>query len=273
MKFIIIFFLAISSYKLHSETRSLGHLLSRNDYMMDESKCMLGLEFSGCKVGSSTLVGISPFLYTGYELNNIYIRHRLKTDESTTHTIDFGVVDNIHKKDPNSDDYIVASEYEAYDMQAFMFNYITTFYLSNKSRLSFNNSLFYYTNYHKPFSLRRPDPSLKKLQLNSSLLFETPFTDSLTMCSELGFLQFNGDFPRIQAGASLDFHRSKFLFKLGFSVTSTLSGFFVSKIRPNRGDYQQELLQTKEGYYQKLDREKIKYDFALHPEINIQYEF
>jgi hypothetical protein len=93
------------------------------------------------------------------------------------------------------------------------------------------------------------------------------------MASELGVLQLNRKYPRIQGGASLDFHTENFLFKIGFSVTSTLSGFFVTEDRPVRKDYQQELVLTRDGFYQDLDEGKVQYDFALHPEINIQYTF
>ena len=93
------------------------------------------------------------------------------------------------------------------------------------------------------------------------------------MTSELGLLQFNGKYPRIQGGASLDFHKDNFLLKIGFSVTSTLSGFFVNSSSSARNDYQQELLLTTKGFYQELNEAKVRYDFALHPEINVQFTF
>lgn len=272
MKQFILILLFIFSLNIYSEVRSFGHLLSRNDYLLDERRCVVGVEFSGCRI-NSTLIGTSPFLFFGYELKNIYIRQKINETNDIINTIDIGLMDNIHQKDRNSDEYLYASEYHLYDMKALMLNLITTYKIQDRLKLSWNNSLFYYSNYRKPFSLRRPDRKLKDVQLNSSLLFENPFTNNITMVSELGLLQYNGEFPRIQGGASLDFHTTNFLFKIGFSVTSTWSGFFVDVDRPLRRDYQQELLSTKDGYYQTLDREKIKNDFALHPEINLQYVF
>jgi hypothetical protein len=254
-----------------AEVRSFGHLLSRNDYILDDHRCVVGLIFSGCRI-ESTLIGTSPFLIFGYDLNNIFIRQRISESEDIINTIDLGFVDNIHKKNAD-DEFYYFQEHELYDMRAGMFSFITTFKVQEKIKVSWNNSLFYYPNYRKPFSLRRPDPKVKKMQLNSTLLFENFFTNNMSMTSELGFLQFNGQYPRIQAGASLDFHSSNFIVKIGFSVTSTWSGFFVNAARTSRNDYQQELLRTSEGYYQTLDTEKTKYDFALHPEINIQYVF
>lgn len=271
MKLLLLFSTFISSTQVVADGRAFGHLLTRNDYLLEEKTCVVGIEFTGCKIGNSTIVGTSPFLIFGYDLKNIYIRQRISTSEEINQTIDLGLVDNIHKR--SNKDFYYTSESNAYDMSAIMLNYITTFNLSNSNKLSWNNSAFYYPNYRRPFSLRRPDPKLKKIQFNSSVLFESPFSQHVGLASEIGLLQFNGKYPRIQGGASLDFHTENFLVKIGFSISSTLAGMFVSADKPDRHDYQQELLLSREGFYQELDREKVKYDFALHPEVNIQYTF
>lgn len=268
--FLILFFL---SSKIFAQARSFGHLLSRNDYLIDDQRCVVGVEYVGCRIGDSTLVGTSPFLIQGYDLKNIYIRKRISKNEDIVNTIDLGLVDNIHDRKLRDDMDHFTDKDEVYDMSAIMLNLITTFNSPNKKKLNWNNSIYYYPNYRRPFSLRRPDPKVTKLQLNTSLLFENPFSKHVAMISEIGLLQLNGKYPRIHAGASLDFHTENFLFKIGFSITSTISGFFVRPDESTRNDYQQELIETEKGFYTKLDEEKIKDDFALHPELNIQYTF
>ena len=272
LKFFFVILLILISPLSLATVRSFGHLLSRNDYIADEYRCVIGIEFVGCRF-NSTLIGTSPFLFDGYKLKSLLIRQKIFEDNQFVHTLDLGLVNNIHKIDPNNLDELYDFERQCYDMSAIMVDYIITFKLLDNKKLSFNNSVFYYSNYRKPFSLRRPDPGIKKVQLNSSLLLESPFTEQISTATELGFLQYNGKYPRIQAGASLDFHGAHLLIKIGFSVTSTLQGFFVTTDRSARSDYQQELLSTQDGFYQVLDIDKVKHDFAVHPEINLQYFF
>lgn len=261
MKLFLLVSLLLTNIAL-AEVRSFGHLLTRNDNYFEDKRCVLSFELTGCRLGP-TLIGMSPFLLSHYKLNSVYTRTRLATYDKTTHTLDIGYVNTADKKDLSNE----------YDMESVMFNYVYGIKLSSTFNLYWNASYFYYSDYRYPFSLLRPDPKVKKHQFNISALIEGRVSEYMLTSTEFGVLQFNGQYPRIQAGTSMEFNYQNFLVKFGISITSTFNGFFVDMFNSKRNDYQQEILSTSDGYYQEFDRAKIKKDFAVHPEINILYAF
>lgn len=264
MKYIIILsFLLLLPFSSFSSTRSFGHNVAQTDYMLKNKTCSLGLQVLACRV-SKVAFAVSPFLLKFYNMNNVFVKYRFHESDKFNHTAQVSYFNTFNKR--TNGGYL-------YDMEAVFGNYIITYKYSPNFTFHLNTILNYYMNDEFPFSIRRPTLKRNKAQLNISALFESRLTKRLYLLGEVGLLHVLDSYPRLHTGASLGYSLDSFYFQFGFNMTSTASGLFVSPGQSQRNDYQQELLRDGAGYSTDMDENLIKEDFAVHPEITVQYSF
>ncbi len=265
----LIFYPTLSFAENPESLRPLGHSFSHTDYLADGHKATAGLQALGIPF-PNMLLATSPYLLYEYNMWNLYFRRRVKEGERWIQTIEVAYFKGDRSISARSKDRYALGYYS---MEAFWGYYIWTLKLPNKNKLHINTNLNYYSTDKFPFSLHRPTMDRSPFQLNQSVLLEAHLTDSVSLLSELGLLHLNDEYPRVQAGASIFKAFTHWTLQVGFSMTATIDGLFVDHTNQARQDYQQELRWRPEGFYGPLERQKVKEDFALHPEIFFQYYF
>jgi len=256
----ILFLLPLSSY---SSTRSFGHNVAQTDYMLKDKRCSLRFQAVACRV-KNVAFAISPFLLKFYNMSNIFVKYRFRESDSFNHTAQVSYFNTFNKR--TNGGYL-------YVMEAIFGNYILTYKYSPDFKFHLNTILNYYINDEFPFSIRRPTVKRSMTQLNISGLLESRLTKRLSLLGEVGLLHILDSYPRLHTGASLGYSLDNFYFQFGFSMTSTIGGLFVSPGQSERNDYQQQLLRDGVGYNTSMRESLIKEDFAVHPELTVQYIF
>lgn len=256
----------------HENNRPFGHNLSHTDFFPKKS-CSVGLQVVAC--GRETwAVGTSPFLIGIYNMTNIYfltrIGREINGNKKTLQMAFFDTFSEENKIDPNRPTRRLNSHYQQQSVMAY---YIYSQNVRDNYRLHWNTSVSYFFDDTHPFSLRRPTYHRRKYQLNFTTLHEIQATEYMGIQGELGFMHLEDRYPRFHGGASLYFKGKHWLVQFGFTLTSTVDGLFVNPEQPNRFDYQQELRMRTNGYNDPFDKNKIKEDFSLHPEVALQYLF
>jgi hypothetical protein len=273
-KYLLFFSLFMSSSwgGFHEKNRPFGHNLSHTDYF-PENSCSVGLQVVACGK-KRWAIGTSPFLISIYNMNNIYFLTRLGREiNGNKKTLQVAYFNTFSEEDidnPNNSSRRLNSKYQQHSVMAY---YIYSQNVRDNYRLHWNTSVSYFFDDKQPFSLRRPTYHRRKYQLNFTTLHEVKMTEFMGIQGELGMIHLEDRYPRVHTGASLFFKSKHWLFQLGFTLTSTPDGLFVNPVEPNRFDYQQELRLNKNGYNDPFDKNKIKEDFSMHPEIAIQYLF
>jgi hypothetical protein len=266
------FFTNVSLASFYDENRPFGHNLSHTDYFPKNS-CSVGLQVVACG-NSRWAAGTSPFLLGMYNMANIYFLSRLGREingnKKTLQLAYFKTYNEENRIYPGRPSRRLNSSYQQHSVMAY---YIYSQNVRDNYRLHWNVSASYFMDDKHPFSLRRPTYYRRPYQLNLTTLHEVQMTEYMGIQGELGFMHLEDKYPRFHGGASLYFKSKRWLFQFGFTLTSTLDGMFVNPEQPNRFDYQQELRMRTNGYDDPFDKDKIKEDFSLHPEIAIQYHF
>lgn len=274
----IVYFLLINLFvsttkaSFHDENRPFGHNLSHTDFF-PKNTCSVGLQVLACGK-DSWAVGTSPMLVGVYNMANVWFIKRLGREiNGNKKSLQFAYFKTFNEKtllDPNIPTRRRNSHYVQESVMAY---YIYSQNVRDNYRLHWNTSVSYYFTETHPFSLRRPTFHRRPYQLNFTTLHEVQMTEFMGIQGELGLMHLEDRYPRFHGGASLYFKGKKWLVQFGFTLTSTLDGMFVNPEEPNRFDYQQELRLMTNGYDDPFDKNKIKEDFSLHPEIAIQYLF
>ena len=151
--------------------------------------------------------------------------------------------------------------------------YIYSQNIRENYRLHWNASLSYFFDDKYPFSIRRPTFYGRKYQINLTTLHEVKISERVGIQGEIGVIHVEDRYPKIHTGASLFIKTKRWLFQIGLTLTGTVDGLFVNPDQPTRDDYQQELRVLRDGHNGPLDKNKVKEDFSMHPEVAIQYLF
>lgn len=256
----------------HEANRPFGHNLSHTDYFPKKS-CSVGVQVIACG-RENWAIGTSPFLISIYNMNNLYFIRRLGREiNGNKKTLQVAFFDTFSEEDRISTVNPNARLNSSYQQTSAMAYYIYSQNIRDNYRLHWNTTVSYFFDDKYPFSLRRPTIRRRKYQLNFTTLHEVKMTEYMGIQGEVGLIHLEDLYPRLHTGASLFFKSQRWLFQIGFTLTSTMDGLFVNAMEPNRFDYQQELRIDSRGYEGPFDKNKIKEDFSMHPEIAIQYHF
>lgn len=113
-----------------------------------------------------------------------------------------------------------------------------------------------------PFSLRREPYNNQPYQFTLSTLHQVRWTETMGFNFELGILGLNYHIPRYHSGYSFYKKWDSFLLQLGLSMTATPNNFdrLFKNTQPGGGGEEPAYTSS-------------RYDFSVHPEIQLQYFF
>ena len=267
-RLLIIAFLLLSS-SAHAQEKlvpRMGHNLSATTYTLAPWQCTLGVQVIGCGLTERWMVGTIPWLYANYNMWSVVNRYRLVTyPEGGAWSLQFAYFKTFPQA--RNDKYITYP----YDMEAIWLQLIRSVPMAKHYRMYLNIHLNTYLNDHRPFSMHRPIPKANDGQVNITTLHEVALVNRFYLMAELGLVDIaQPDWPHIHTGLSAGRSGYTYEWHLGFSLTSTPLSLFNPR---SRRDYQQELRDTEDGFNQRLNRDKTKRDYAIHPEFALQYFF
>ena len=237
-----------------------GHNLSATSDILKPGYCALGLDVAACGVTRRFTLGTSTWLLYDYNMYSLAGRFVLSQDAKRNR---WAMQVNYFKTFP-------VSRAGRYKMESTWLKVIRTLNFARHYRMHINFDVAYYQNEQMPFSLRRPYVKNTPWQFNLSALNEVDFVDGWFALFEAGFLDFARTPLHVHGGASIGKVWRNFSFHFGASITSALAALDQPLARD---DYQQRLRLSSEGYDQYHDPEKVKYDFAIHPEFSFQVLF
>ena len=269
---ILVVIFAFQNTAFSQENKSFGHNVSHNTFVPEDT-CTIGIQLVGCgRSKPQVVVGTSPFLLIWYNMLNLYLGKSFKSSESLEHSFQFSYFktysDDI-EQDPLYLDYRLN---DGYRQESTMLYYILAKEINSFYKFYLNLSFYYYFIGSHPFSIRRPTLGNRPSQYNITSLHELHIDERNYFQFELGVLHLRAVYPYIHSGASFVHSAKHWLFQFGLSVTSTFSSLTKAG-REDREDYASILFERKKGYNDRMDRNKIKNDISIHPEITLQYFF
>lgn len=259
-----------------------GQNLSITTETLRQGHCSIGLQLVGCGLTDRLTFGTSPWMWDDYQMANIGFRQAfdVAADERwAVQAIYFKTT--APERAQAAPDIIPLDSFEqpasqtpvsgTYEMEAYWLIVARTKIMSPSYRLHLNGHLNYYVDETMPFSLRRPSLTKSPWQVNLTMLHELKLVDTWSLWGELGVLDLLRDPMRVHTGASLAKSWGSLSGHIGFTLTSTPEALFSPL---SRVDYQQILrFSSWKGYDRELDPERVRMDYALHPEFSLQYTF
>lgn len=256
---------------VQAEVRPLGHNVTQTDYLPDKT-CTIGSQAVLCSNGDIGL-GTAPFLWSVYNMGSVFGRIKLFEDKKQSHSLQAAYFKTIEQEPIiYEDDWGEIEWVPGYQMEAQWLTYIYSKQISPVYRFHLNISGQNYSFDRQPFSIRRPTIKRDPFQLNITTLHEAKLSEHFGIIGEFGVIHATDVYPRFHTGASLNYQYKDFYVQAGFSMTATYAALFEGRAF-GRNDYQAWLQGEQLGYEGYLDPELIKYDFSIHPEFVIQYQF
>lgn len=242
-----------------------GHNVGATGDLLASGQCTVGLQVTGCGLTRNLTLGFSSWMMVDYKIGNIAFRYLLDRDEAgNTWAVETSYFKNLITVPK------VQFSKRPYEMEAVWIKWIRTLNAAPNFRTHINLHTLYWFEDEMPFSLRRPDPNRSQMQINFSILNEAELIKRWFVFLELGGLDISQSVHHFHAGASIGRTGKHYHWHLGYSMTSTLDALFAPT---RRVDYQQELRETTRGYNQKMDGDKVRRDYGLHPEFSLQLFF
>lgn len=248
-----------------------GNNVSQTTHVLPQGHASAGFQVAAVGLTDEVSVATSPWLWTSYNMQNIFLRHRFFDSSEQSLAWQGAYFQTYQRSD------LVGG----YQMRANWLSGIWSIKESANFTLHLNGTFATYQDDTNPFSLRRPTATAAT-DLNLSALFEARLDRGLFLLGELGVLGANQTLPQIHTGASLDYRGPNWLVKLGYSVTGTFAAFTNPSQRRdmafNHRDGNRQIdpvsFEVEDSQTQsKADKEGLKYDFSMHPEMTFQYFF
>lgn len=237
------------------KTTLFGHNMSPTTYTLSKGQASIGTYAAIVGVTDELVLGFSPWMYFDYNMYTGVARYARPLNEN----VRIGGQLIYFKTDRESLDIK-----EGYQMEAYSGNLTLSYLLPSQSVLHFNYNHMYFKDETVPFSLRREPFNDDPFQSSLTMLVETKLTDRWGVLGEIGALGLNYSYPQVILGSSMHYEFDSFLIQLGFNITSTPISLFSSD-RDDANNSNNGQLTT--------ERDQGKYDFSVHPEIQIQYTF
>jgi hypothetical protein len=240
----ILFLVFNSDFSWSHDQIAFGHNLSPTTETLKKNQCTAGFYFAGCGLNDQVLIGVSPWMVLGYNLENLIIKanHQIFASDKMSHQLAY------FNSNP-----VFGEKYK----QTSVAYWITHSRQFENYKLSTTLNYMYFFKEESPFSLRREPFNNQAQQLSATTLHQFYFTNDLTLQFELGILGINYSFPNVAAGASwLYYLKNSWSFQIGASISKRLTN-------PQALDPSATYIRSAENYS----------DVSAHPEIQIQYWF
>jgi hypothetical protein len=250
------------------QSRSVGHLLTSNNQVLQKNHWGLGTMFAGYGITDRWTVATSPFVLFDFNMFNLQSRAVWQLNKKSRFGIDLGYYKSINPKKSEYYDYCLANSpttpvdqctegierivgFKKFKMEAWAFKGTYSQLLTAKYRFSTSLSYFYYTDDERPFSFRMDPANNDKYSLALTTLHEMKVARRGYLNVEVGFWGLNYQHPYYHAGLTYNHQTENWVFAIGASSTFN-PDFPRQKIR-------------KFVYYDSR--------WSLHPEIQIQRFF
>ncbi len=208
------------------ESRSVGHLVTPNNTLMNQGEIGAGTLYAAYAFTDNFNMGVSPFAYLGFGMYNIMGRYARDISDTERLGFDFAYFktrDDEEAQNNYTESGFYNFKMEAWDTKLTYNNLLTPWY-----RLNISTSFYYYIDDTRPFSLRM-DPGRANVPyaINLTSLHELRFSKNVFVNLEGGFWGLNYLYPYYHVGASLNLQDTWLL--LGFGVSTTFSPSFPAE--------------------------------------------
>jgi len=221
-----------------------GHNLSPTTYTLKKGVASFGNFVAGLGVTDNLTLGVSPWMYTSYNMYSFVARYGKALDDD--HRL--GVQAAYFKTDHiNNDIY----QMDAASVWTTIGRRVTSYYT-----IDLIGNYMYFFDETIPFSLRREPHNNQPWQISLTTLQEIRLPEGFGLTAEIGVLGLNYAYPQAFVGASMNWRNEWLLVQLGYSQNSTVTGF-------NR-------LYTSDQAAMNRDASD---DQAVHPEVHFQAFF
>ncbi len=242
--YFLIFFLFTSV--LHAEQKSIlfGHNLATTAQTLDKNQITAGTYVLAYGITDDLLIGTSPWMLAGYNLENIVLKlkYNLFEYQKISHQLTY------FKSNP-----MFGEKYQQISMSYWLTHAIEF----ERYTLNTTFNYMYFWDENRPFSLRREPFYNQAQQFTLTTLHQFYFTDETILQFELGILGLNYKYPNLSAGASwMHIFSNAWSTQIGASFSKRFTG-------PAYPDYDDFYIKNYENYS----------DNSIHPEIQIQYWF
>jgi hypothetical protein len=253
----------------------MSHNVSATTNMMDRHECTVGIQILGCGVTEKWSLGTSPWLYINYNMANVLSRFTLKEYENKDRWSLQVSYFKTYKKHTTVGTNADGSQYTyntgPFQMEALWLMWLRSFHLSPHYTVHMNFHDNYYWDDTYPFSIRRPIPGRSHFQFNLTSLHEIDLVNGWFVLGEIGFLDFTQPVLYIHSGSSIGYSGKSWSFHIGFTVDGSINSLFFGG--DDRRDYQQHLRSDPLGYGRGISYTQATWDYAMHPEFELQYFF
>lgn len=237
-------------------SKSVGHNLSSNNHLLDPHQVSLGTLYCGVGVTENWSVGTSPFAITSFGMINGLSRWAWNISETERLGFEASYYKTFRdkterEKQLDSCSACTMNGFTSFEMEAWVSKFTYSRNFLNNYRFSWTQSIYYYVNDERPFSLRMDPQNDNRYAFNSTTLNEFQLSKNTFLNLEAGFWGMNYTYPYVHLGASFDFQSDNLLFGIGASTTIS-PGFPEEKIK----------------YFAGYDSRA-----SLHPEVQMQLFF
>ena len=250
------------------QNRSVGHLLTSNNQVLQKNHWGLGTLYAGYGITDRWTVATSPFVLFDFNMFNLQSRAVWQLSEKSRLGIDLGYYKSINPKKSEYYDYCLANSpttpvaqctdnieriagFKKFKMEAWTIKATYSRLMTSRYRFSTSLSYFYYIDDERPFSFRMDPANKDKYSLALTTLHELKIAAKSYLNVEAGLWGLNYQHPYYHVGLTYNYQTEKWIFGIGASST----------FNPN--------------FPKQKVRKFVYYDsrWSLHPEIQIQRFF
>lgn len=247
-------------------SRSVGHLLSGNNHLLQKNEWGLGTMYAGYGVTDQWTIATSPFVLFDFSMANLQTRYARNIDKKRRFGVDLAYYKSLNNEKSEYYDYCVSSPdpleeciknieraigYRKFRMEAWSIKTTYSKLINAFYRFNTTFSYFYYLDDTRPFSFRMDPANNDKYALSLTTLHELKVSQNGYINLEAGFWGLNYQHPYYHAGITYNYQMSRWTLSAGFSSTFNFD-FPKEKIR-------------KFVYYDSR--------YSVHPELQIQTFF
>lgn len=189
-----------------------GHNLSPTTYTLKKGVYSVGNFVAGLGVTDNLTLGVSPWMYTSYNMYSFIGRYGVRLDDD--HRL--GIQAAYFKTDHINADYY---QMEATSVWATLSQRLAPYYV-----IDFVCNYMYFFDETIPFSLRRDPHNNQPWQVSLTTLQEIRLPAGFGLSAELGVLGLNYALPQAFFGASMNWRNEWLLVQLGYSQNTTVTG-------------------------------------------------
>jgi hypothetical protein len=186
---------------------SFGHNLASSSETLPKGQVTAGSYALGYGVTDRFTIATSPWLYMGYNMNNMILRHSIPVNADN----------EIGQQLAYFDTYKTPTE--AYIMRAASYSLTWKTVVDPSYNLYVCANYMYFWNEARPFSLRREPYNDLPYQYSISTLHQFHISKNFLTQFEAGILGLNYTYPFLHGGASLGYFGKTFSYQIGASVS------------------------------------------------------